>query len=86
MIGEKNHIAISLETGIELALCHYNLKTALRAYFYCIERAINTQFITKNKLPYRNRFCMIKLFIFNRELKFIKHRRGIALTPCYSEE
>ncbi|MEN6511462.1 MAG: hypothetical protein ABFD00_06465 [Chloroherpetonaceae bacterium] len=43
MIGEKNHIAINLETGRGLALCHYNLKTALRAYFYCIERASDTQ-------------------------------------------
>ncbi len=78
MIGEKNHIAINLETGIELALCHYSLKTALRAYFYCIKRASDTQFKRKSKLHYRNSFCKIRLFIFNHELKFIKHRRGIA--------
>jgi len=78
MIDEKNHSAKSLETGIGLSLWLNGLKKTLQAYFYCIEGAIYAQFIRKSKLHYRNSFCMIRLFIINHELKFIKQRRGIA--------
>jgi len=73
MIDEKNHSAKSLETGIGLSLWINGLKKTLRAYFYLIKRAIYTQEkdTRKSKLHYRNKFCKIRLFIFNRELEFI---------------